>query len=193
MADDASCILLGFLAHEPMSGYDLKKRVAASVGRFWDLGYGQIYPALKEMERTGLVTAEHGRTGKGPERIVYRITGEGRARLHAWAKQPGDRENLRFETMLKLFFGSTLGPDENIRRVDAFRERHQRELDEILRFKENLEGILDGDHLYYYLTVLFGEKLHQASIEWADTARGLLEACTMAKGEDSGDQKTIDP
>lgn len=193
MADNAVCILLGLLAHEPMSGYDLKKRVEASVGRFWDLGYGQIYPSLKEMERTRLVTAEPGRTGKGPERIVYRITDAGKDRLHAWVQQPGERENFRFETMLKLFFGGALGPEENIRRVDAFRERHQQELTEILQFKESLEGILQGDHLYFYLTVLFGEKLHRASVEWADAARELLTGRMKEKGESSHDQTAVDP
>lgn len=195
MADNATIsILLGFLAHEDLSGYDLRKRVAGSVGRFWDVGYGQIYPALKEMEREGLVTAQPGFTGKGPERIAYRITAEGRARLASWVLKPGDREHLRFEMMLKLFFGSALEPDENARRALDFGARHRRELDEILQFKSSLENVLDGgDHLYYYLTVLFGEKIHRACIEWADEARDLIETKAAKKEEPSNDPEAIDP
>ena len=178
MADSARGILLGFLAHEDLSGYDLKKRVTQSVGRFWDMGYGQIYPVLKELEREGLAVALPGHTGKGPERIAYRITDEGRRQLALWLNEPGERERLRFETMLKLFFGGALPKAANIRRVESFGERHQRELEEILEFKRNLEGVLDEDrnHLYYYLTVLFGEKIHSACAEWAREASSLIEA-----------------
>jgi DNA-binding PadR family transcriptional regulator len=195
MADSATIsILLGFLAHEDLSGYDLRKRVAGSVGKFWDVGYGQIYPALKEMEREGLVIAQPGFTGKGPERIAYRITAEGRKQLASWVTKPGDREHLRFEVMLKLFFGSALQPEENARRASDFGTRHQRELDEILKFKNILENVLDGgDHLYYYLTVLFGEKIHRACVEWADAARALIETKAANEGVPSDDPETIDP
>jgi DNA-binding PadR family transcriptional regulator len=177
MADSARGILLGFLAHEDLSGYDLKKRVTQSVGRVWDMGYGQIYPALKELEREGLAVALPGHTGRGPERIAYRITDEGRRQLASWLNEPGERERLRFEAMLKLFFGGALPKAENIRRVESFGERHQGEMEEILRFKRSLERVLeDRDHLYYYLTVLFGEKIHRACAEWAREARSLIEA-----------------
>ena len=193
MADNARGILLGFLAHEDLSGYDLKKRVSGSVGKFWDMGYGQIYPALKEMEREGLAVALPGSRGKGPERTAYRITDEGRATLARWLREPREREHLRFEAMLKLFFGGALEAEENVRRVERFGERHWGELEEILQFKRNLEGAPDGaDHLYYYLTVLFGEKIHRACLEWAREARGLIEARAEERGG-THDPAAIDP
>ena len=178
MTDSATpYILLGFLAHEDLSGYDLRKRVAGSVGRFWDVGYGQIYPALKALERDDLVSSHPGRTGKGPNRIVYRIEEQGRDRLTAWLHVPGEREHLRFEVMLKLFFGSGLPTEENARRVERFRDQHQTDLDTMTNFKRNLESVLDdADHLHFYLTVLFGEKIYKACVEWADEARRLIEA-----------------
>ncbi len=36
-------IEVGLLHHELLSGYDIRKRIAASIGLFWDAGYGQIY------------------------------------------------------------------------------------------------------------------------------------------------------
>ena len=41
-------ILLGLLAIEPMSGYDLGVTIRASVGHIWNESYGQIYPNLKK-------------------------------------------------------------------------------------------------------------------------------------------------
>jgi DNA-binding PadR family transcriptional regulator len=184
VADNARGVLLGFLAHEDLSGYDLKKRVSGSVGKFWDMGYGQIYPELKELEREGLVVALPGGRGKGPERTAYRITGEGRAHLARWLRDPGEGERLRFEAMLKLFFGGALTAEENARRVERFGERHRDELEEILQFKRNLEGAPgEADHLYYYLTVLFGERIHRACLEWAQEARGIIETRAEEGGE----------
>jgi len=37
-------VLLGVLAIEPMSGYDLGLTIRQSVGHFWNESYGQIYP-----------------------------------------------------------------------------------------------------------------------------------------------------
>ena len=43
-------------------------------------------------------------------------------------------------------------------------------------FKSNLGRVLGDspDHLYYYLTVLFGEQIYKAYLAWADEALQLL-------------------
>ena len=51
----ARYILLGLLSHQPLSGYDIKKRVDLSIQPFWPVGFGQIYPTLAQLEREGLV------------------------------------------------------------------------------------------------------------------------------------------
>ena len=42
-------VLLGLLAIQPMSGYDLGQNIRTSVGHFWNESYGQIYPNLKAL------------------------------------------------------------------------------------------------------------------------------------------------
>src|SRR5208282_3571760 len=39
--------ILGMLDFCPMSGYDLRKYAASSIGHFWKEDYGHIYPTLK--------------------------------------------------------------------------------------------------------------------------------------------------
>lgn len=170
-------ILLGLLSHEELSGYDLKKRIDLSIRRFWDAGYGQIYPALRRLEREGSVSARAEPSGKGPERILYSITAAGRGKLSDWLAEPGDREYVRYEVLLKLFFGNLRGGEANLESIEAFRRRHTADLDRILSFKSDLERALDQDpdHLYFYLTVLFGEKVYRAYLDWAGEAVRLIQ------------------
>ncbi|HEY3155376.1 MAG TPA: PadR family transcriptional regulator, partial [Candidatus Eisenbacteria bacterium] len=46
--------ILGMLSFAPMSGYDIRKEAASSIGYFWSESYGQIYPALRELQARGL-------------------------------------------------------------------------------------------------------------------------------------------
>ena len=47
-------VILGFLAVEPRSGYDIKEQVDKSTRFFWAASYGQIYPELKRLAGDGL-------------------------------------------------------------------------------------------------------------------------------------------
>ncbi len=168
--------ILGLLTHEAMSGYDIKKRIDMSISKFWDMGYGQIYPTLKAMEKDGDVTKKAA-AGKGPDRLVYSITGAGRAKLAAWLADPAQKEYVKYEILLKLFFGSLLPVEENIRKINDFRSRSERNLKTMELFRENLEQVLgeSADHPYYLLTVLFGIHAFRAYMDWADEAVKVLE------------------
>jgi PadR family transcriptional regulator AphA len=61
-------VLLGLLAVEPMSGYDLGQSIRTSIGFFWNESYGQIYPNLKQLAAAGLVTAKTEKQKGKPDR-----------------------------------------------------------------------------------------------------------------------------
>ncbi len=105
--------ILGLLHHEPFSGYDIRKRIETSVGYFWDAGYGQIYPALRKMAAAGLVTSETEKNEGRPDRKVHALTEKGRLELHKWLEEPAAREYVRYEILLKLFFGSLVPAKRN--------------------------------------------------------------------------------
>ncbi len=170
-------IILGLLDHEELSGYDIKKRIDSMIRYFWEVGYGQIYPTLKTLESEGLITKKSAESSKGPEKYLYSITGAGRVVLKEWLEIPETKEYTRYEILLKLFFSSRISAEENISRINAFREQHQRNLEMITFFEKNLENVMaeNTDHLYYYLTVLFGEQVYKAYISWAEQAVNLIE------------------
>lgn len=49
-------VILGLLAHDDLTGYDIKKRIDGAITFFWKGSFGSIYPALSAMEKDGLVT-----------------------------------------------------------------------------------------------------------------------------------------
>jgi len=170
-------VILGLLTHQDMTGYDIKKRIDTAISNFWDAGYGQIYPALKLLEKDGFVKKGLGEKSKGPNRIIYSITESGRNELMKWLSTPGEKEYVKYEILLKLFFGGLLTKAENAKRIMEFRERNKKNLDMVGLYKQSLSKVLkeDEDHYYYFLTVLFGEHIYKAYIEWADEAVAILK------------------
>ncbi|HWR24186.1 MAG TPA: PadR family transcriptional regulator [Feifaniaceae bacterium] len=170
-------IVLGLLSHEDMSGYDMKKRMDLSVSHFWNVGFGQIYPTLKELSAEGLVQKKECPSAKGPNKIVYSITQKGREALLGWLQLPEEKEYTRYELLLKLFFSASLPAEYSLRRIAAFQARHEQNLHLMEQFTGELKPILDAgpDHTYYYLTALFGKHVYQAYLAWAKEAQAMLE------------------
>jgi PadR family transcriptional regulator AphA len=114
-------VILGFLRLGARTGYDIKSVVEISTRFFWGASYGQIYPELKRLERTGLVDSEQSPRG-GRKRTLYRLTPAGERALHAWLT---DRERWIFEYrdewLLRLFFSDLLPADEALANVRAAR------------------------------------------------------------------------
>ncbi|MDF2844092.1 MAG: putative transcriptional regulator [Herbinix sp.] len=174
-------IILGLLNHEDLSGYDIKKRADYMISSFWEVGYGQIYPTLARLEKDELVTKRTSEETKGPERNLYSITEAGRITLTEWLKLPEQKEYTKYEILLKLFFGSLVSVEDSTNRIEAFKIRHTQNLKMIEMFKANLESVLgeQQDHIFYYITVLFGQHLYKAYLDWAEEAIGLLEGDTQ--------------
>lgn len=43
--------------------------------------------------------------------------------MKEWLRQPIEKDELRYETLLKLFYGNEEGPEQALRHIEAFRER----------------------------------------------------------------------
>jgi len=72
--------VLGLLHETPLHGYELRKRLNATLGAFRAFSYGSLYPCLKELLADGFVTEQSElpeATGKR-SRIVYQLTAEGK-------------------------------------------------------------------------------------------------------------------
>lgn len=169
------CVILGLLTHDNLTGYEIKKRLDTTLRLFWGASYGSIYPTLKQLEENGLAskaeTEENGRQKK-----VYTITDKGQRYLNEWLLLPVEKDEIRYETLLKLFFGEAAGPKATLHHIEAFEEKITAEMPYLLSSVALLEKIKNQDdaHLYYLLTAKFGLKAYGAYLQWCQEAKKLL-------------------
>ncbi|MDQ2676171.1 MAG: PadR family transcriptional regulator [Actinomycetota bacterium] len=123
-------VILGVLAVEPRSGYDIKALTDRSTRFFWAASYGQIYPELKRLAERGLVEGTDESHG-GRKRTVYAITPAGRDALAAWLNDGEMTHELRDEGLLKLFFAATQGGQTAASVLREKREAHAAALAEL--------------------------------------------------------------
>ena len=167
-------VILGLLSHEDLTGYDIQKRIDGAIRFFWKGSFGNIYPALKDMENQGLIVKSDTSVG-GRERITYGITKEGKEVLKKWIADGQAGNELRYETLLKLFFGGAEKKEVTIRNIELFEAEIRQELKLLRSYGEALQQHLEAeDHIYYYLTVSFGIDTYEAYLKWCIKAKNML-------------------
>jgi DNA-binding PadR family transcriptional regulator len=116
--------VLGLVALEPRSGYDLKRVVDRTIRHFWAASYGQIYPELARLEAAGWIEGEDAPRG-GRSRRVFSITEPGSGALRDWLVGRETRIELRDESLLRLFFADALPAEEALGLLAARREGYR--------------------------------------------------------------------
>ena len=171
-------VILGLLSHEAMTGYEIKKRIDNVLSFFWSGSFGSIYPTLNQLEKEGKVTKENV-SQNGREKISYSITENGKISLKEWLKKPSEKDELRYETLLKLFFGNETGLDGMKEHIERFEEKCKGELITLNMFAKNLEQNLENNtHKHYYLTVRFGIKTYESYLDWCSEAKKQIKEWT---------------
>ena len=168
-------VILGLLSHENLTGYDIKKRIDGAIGFFWKGSFGNIYPALGDMEKQGLVKKKDAKSSGGREKIFYQITKKGSEYLSSWIRVESASNELRYETLLKIYFGGAADKKITKHNIEVFEKQVKQNLSLLYMFRDNLEKVLDQeDHMYYYLTVTFGIDSYEAYLKWCNKAKKLL-------------------
>jgi DNA-binding PadR family transcriptional regulator len=166
----ATWAVLGLIALEPSSGYDIKRIVDRTIRHFWAASYGQIYPELKRLEEVGWISGDNVPRG-GRARRIYRITPCGSQALRGWMHGRETRVELRDESLLRLFFADTLPHDQALGLLAARREGYRQML-------EYLRGLDDGtgpDPPFVDLVYRWALDYCEWGIEWCDRQRRRLE------------------
>ncbi|MGA2640921.1 MAG: PadR family transcriptional regulator [Spirochaetia bacterium] len=176
--------LLGVLQMTPCSGYDIKKICDMSISHFWSENYGHIYPMLKKLEAEGLVTKESKQTPGRPPKSVYMITQKGTKDLTDWLLKPVENHPMRFELMLKVFFGQNLPPEDVIAKLRSERENHAAKLEAYRGIEDmlkNNEPQKSAPGLPFWLATLdFGGRFSRAMVEWCDDTIHAIESSAVS-------------
>ncbi len=121
---DIKYAILGFLGWQPLTGYDLKKMMAKSTPYYWSGNNNQIYTALVQLHKAGMVTNEVERRGHYLSRKIYTITDKGMAALREWLTSPPELPLLRNSFLVQLAWADQLEPHEQ----DCLLERYENEV-----------------------------------------------------------------
>ncbi len=162
--------LMGLIRDEARSGYALRKVFETTPMGNYSSSPGSIYPALKALERAGLVeTRDATSRGKG----LYYLTTQGRAAFAEWLRAP---VNDVVEAMLRFAFLHDAETSVTLAFLDAFEATARQGV-------AGLEAFLDSEDgrtmpLQARLAVEHGRRGQIASIDWAVWARKQLEAQT---------------
>ncbi|MFF4586096.1 PadR family transcriptional regulator [Streptomyces sp. NPDC000345] len=84
--------ILGFLYDTPLHGYELRKRLTALTGHVRPVAESTLYPAIKRLEKAGLLVRATEPGAVAAPRHVLRLTEEGGGELRRRLAEPAERD-----------------------------------------------------------------------------------------------------
>ena len=160
--------LLALLAQGETHGYELKLRFERSTGGLWPLNVGQVYDAMRRLERDGLVTQS---PDADDERRPYALTERGREVSERWLSAATDAgAPPRDELAIKLMVAHAAGSGAFADAVQRQREASMARLQVFARRKADAaEAAGDGPEVWLVDLLMLRA---QADVRWLD----LIEA-----------------
>ncbi len=163
--------ILGLLKERSMHGYQLSKRLTDSLGGFWRVSYGSLYPTLRRLEREGAVERVFDQQEVGRRKNVYRITDHGEVLFQELLEEAGaesSSEDNRFRVRLAFF--KYLAPDTRIRLLEKRRAYLEERLSTITT---SLSATRERFDTYTLSLMQHGRESTEQDIEWLN---GLITA-----------------
>ena len=141
--DVLTLAVLGLLHDSPLHGYELRKRLSATLGVFRALSYGSLYPCLKQLVAKGWISeqvptpsapgvAGHPLSGKRG-RIVYQLTADGKEHFTQVLADSGPNTWEDGDFDVRFAFFSRLDAETRLRILEGRRTRLQERLDGVRR------------------------------------------------------------
>lgn len=156
--------VLGLLKDRSMHGYELKKELAATLGQFWQVSYGSLYPTIRRLETEGAVERIFPKGDVQRRKNIYRITALGEERFaEALRDQTPVSDDARFGLKLAFFrYMNTDARVEVLERRRAYLSNRRLELRAQLRaYKERIDA-------YTYRLMEHGYDNTSRDIEWVE-------------------------
>ncbi|HHV11084.1 MAG TPA: PadR family transcriptional regulator [Clostridiales bacterium] len=169
-------VILGLLQEEDLSGYEIKKIINIRMSFFWQESYGQIYPELGKLREEGLI--EQIPSGAGPkakvEKIKYRITPEGNRVFKQWMEAENEKDTIRSEFLLKMYFSTQENSEEMKRHLMEFKEQADQKVALFQLFYQELARDIDMHNNHRQILKVLGLGLRQAQL-YSDWSEEMLE------------------
>jgi PadR family transcriptional regulator, regulatory protein AphA len=173
-----SFAILGLLAVQPWSTYELTRQMDRSVGRFWPRARSKLYEEPRKLVEHGLARAEKDTVGLRV-RTVYSITTRGRDSLAEWHREPGRGPVLEFEQLLKVMFAENGTKADVLAQLAAARSWAAEQNEENLAAAQAYSsghGPFQSRAAQAMLTGAFLTDFYATVARWAEWATGVVEA-----------------
>ena len=153
-----------------MHGYKLSKRLADTLGPFWKVSYGSLYPTLRRLERDGAVEPVFPQQTVGRRKNVYRLTARGERVFQELLETAGKEswEDNRFRVRLAFF--KYLKPDTRIRLLERRRAFLE---DRLAAIRASLDSHPERTDTYTLSLMRHGADQARQDIAWLD---GLIQS-----------------
>ena len=135
-----SYAILGLLAIQPWSTYELAKQMRRNLHYFWPRAESNVYAEPKRLVTGGFARASPEPVGRR-RRTVYSITPKGRQELCRWLGEPPADSRHESETLVKLAFAGSGTKDDLLDTLGRFRDQTEARRQELRAiFEEYLRG-----------------------------------------------------
>lgn len=163
--------LLGLLAENPASGYDLAGRFQELLGSVWPAQHPKIYAELRRLADEGLIEVD---SQGARNRTAYRITDAGRTAVRAWLAEGDVDHTMRFQPLLRSLFFWLMEPEDLQRHLEA-EAQYYRELAQAYRsYGERKDAGEFGSSPQVRamrVTIEAGTRVFDALADWAEWAQ----------------------
>jgi len=142
-SDVLGLAVLGLLHDSPLHGYELRKRLSATLGMFRALSYGSLYPALRGLVEHGWIVEQRhvvreGATTPPPlagkrGRIVYELTADGKEHFQDALAESGPSSWEDGDFDVRFAFFAQLDAATRLRILEGRRTRMSERLDNLKR------------------------------------------------------------
>jgi PadR family transcriptional regulator AphA len=176
--DTTTLAVLGLVALQPGSGYDLARLAARSIGYIWTPSRSQIYKVLPRLVAQRLATTKRIRQQDRPDKALYSITPAGRRALRAWLEHVDD-ESVGDTNIfaLKLFFCDLVPPQTAQAQLDGYRRFLEARLS---RFHAMSRTPSEAENIFPQLVLRRAIVRIQATLGWVEEANKALHAAQGA-------------
>lgn len=157
--------ILGLLKEQELHGYELKKRLADTVGSGAGVSFGSIYPALGRLEKAGAVLIVPAHSGAGRGKKVYAITERGDQLFEELlAAEAGSNEDER-SFNLRLAFARHLSREA---RIGMLERRRAYLLERLMRTRSAIRHGWGKFDAYTRTLIEHGNETTERDISWLD-------------------------
>jgi DNA-binding PadR family transcriptional regulator len=117
-------VVLGLLALQPQSGYDIISYFSPAGVHSWSASPGSIYPMLKRLEKQGIIEGEVEAEHEMRPRRIYRLAPLGEELLNDWLREVPQIQPLYQQREMAMwrfqFMEGRLTTEEIVRWIDGY-------------------------------------------------------------------------